>query len=90
MSKIGTSRGEAQALIIAGGAAGNHAVAGIKVGDKILKVTRYIGAGTDMTDLALITSEFTVSAADQINNAAGTNTTGDKLQVEWSKLDDNS
>lgn len=62
--------------VIAGGAAGNHTVTGISTTDILLAVL-------DLTTAADLTSEFTVTAADTINNAAGTDTTGDNLLVLW-------
>lgn len=72
-----------QQTIVAGAAAGDITVTGIAVGDILIAVTRYIGAGTAVTDVSDLTSEFTITAADTINNGGGTNTTGDKLQVWW-------
>lgn len=65
--------------LIAGGAAGDHTVSGIKVGDELVSVLHYT-AGAALADL---TSEFSISAADTINNATGTATTGDQLLVTW-------
>lgn len=74
-----------KAAVIAGGAAGDHTLAAIAVGDTLVSVIRYVGAGVAVTDVTDITSEFTV-AAGKINNAAGTNTTGDKLLVLYNDL----
>lgn len=71
--------------VVAGGAAGDHTLAAIAVGDTLVSVIRFVGAGVAVTDISDITSEFTVLAG-KINNAAGTNTTGDKLLVTWNKL----
>lgn len=60
----------------AGGGAGNITVTGIKVGDKLNLVY-------NVTDHAVLTSEFTITAADTINNAGGTATTGDSLLVAY-------
>lgn len=68
--------------LVAGAAAGDITVAGIKVGDELLQVVEYIGAGVAVTDVALLTSEFTV-AAGKINNTGHTDTTGSKLLVVW-------
>ncbi len=66
--------------IIAGGAAGDHTVAGVRVGD-VLKSVLHV----DFTDAsetgADITAEFSITADDTINNAGGTNTTGGFLIV---------
>lgn len=72
-----------RATVVAGGAAGDITVTGIAVGDLLVLVARLNRDGTAATiDLSDITSEFTVAAA-KINNAAGTNTTGDALLVLW-------
>lgn len=68
--------------VIAGGAAGNHTVTGIAVGDELIGVTRLNRDATAANiDIEDVTSEFTVSAANTINNTGGTDTTGDSLQV---------
>ena len=69
--------------VITGGLAGAHTVTGIKPRDKLVSVLRAIGAGVDVTDITNITSEFTISAVDTIDNTSGTNTTGDKLIITW-------
>lgn len=70
---------------IAGGSAGDHTVLGVASADDLAGVLRLNRDGTasniDVTDL---TSEFSISAADTINNAGGTDTTGDTLIVSWS------
>lgn len=78
--------GQVKIAVIAGGAAGNHTVTGIAVGDELIAVLRMIGAGTDVTDVAELASEFTVSAANTINNTGGTDTTGSKLVVAYLDL----
>lgn len=69
--------------VIAGGAAGNLTVPGIKTRDKLVCVIRFVGAGVDVTDIADITAEFSITAADTISNTGGTATTGDKLIVTY-------
>ena len=71
--------------VIAGGAAGDHTLSAIVVGDALVSVIRCIGAGVAVTDITDITGEFTVGAG-KINNAAGTDTTGDKLLVLYNDL----
>lgn len=70
---------------IAGGAAGDHTVTGLGATDDLAGVLRLNRDGTaaniDITD---ISAEFTVTAADTINNTGGTNTTGDSLLVSYS------
>lgn len=72
--------------VIAGGAAGAHAVSGIKPRDELVSVVQYVGAGTDVTDVVDLTSEFSISAADTIDNTGGTDSTGDKLSVMYLSL----
>ncbi len=62
--------------VIAGGAAGNHTVTGIKLTDTLASVIHNT-AGV----LVDLTSEFSISAADTIENAGGTDTSGDQLMV---------
>lgn len=64
---------------IIGGAAGDHTVTGIKVGD-ILKVVLDLTDGTDLT------SEFSITATDTINNGGGTVTTSDLILVIWDSI----
>lgn len=62
--------------IIAGGAAGAHTVTGIKATDTLVSVLNT----TDGVDL---TSEFSISAADEIDNTSGTSTAADDLVVTY-------
>lgn len=62
---------------VAGAAAGNVVVTGIKKGDALVSVVNQAAAGPDLV------GEFNVTADDTINNAAGTNTTGMVLSVMW-------
>lgn len=62
---------------VAGGVAGNLACPGIKKTDALVSVVNQAAAGADLV------GEFTISADDQINNTAGTNTTGMVLSVMW-------
>lgn len=71
--------GDIKTRTVAGAAAGNVTVTGIRVGDKIIAVQRVNAAGADLS------SEFTVTADDTINNASGTATTGMTLLVIWEK-----
>jgi hypothetical protein len=70
--------------LIAGGAAGDRTVTGIKSGDELVQVLQFVGAGVALTDIVDLTSEFT-AATGKINNSGGTATTGDKLLVLWIK-----
>lgn len=65
--------------LIAGGAAGDHTVTGIKASDELVSVLHY----TTGAALADLTSEFSITAADTINNTGGTATSSDQLWVTW-------
>lgn len=67
--------------VIAGGAAGAHTVTGIKPRDTLVSVLDAVGGGTDVTDVVDLTSEFTISAVDTIDNTGGS--ASDKLIVTW-------
>lgn len=66
--------------IIAGGAAGAHTVTGIKAADTLISVFEQDGTSGLLTDL---TSEFSVTADDTIDNTGGTATTSDFLVVTY-------
>lgn len=66
---------------VAGASAGNVTVTGIKVGDTLVAVQRVNTAGADLSD------EFTITAANTINNTGGTATTGMTLLVIWYSAD---
>lgn len=65
--------------IVAGAAAGDVTVTGIKTTDKLVAVLDI--AGTDLT------SEFTISAADTINNVGGTSSAASQLIVAYFSAD---
>lgn len=67
--------------VVAGGSAGNFTVTGIATADTLVSVLHLAGAGSDVTDVADLTAEFTVSAANTINNDGGTASTSGKLLV---------
>jgi len=69
-----------QKSIINGGAAGAHTVSGILLNDRLVCVWEQDGASGLLTDLS---SEFTITADDTIDNTGGTATAGDTLIVEW-------
>jgi hypothetical protein len=69
--------------LVAGGAAGDITVTGIKTTDTLALVLRFIGAGVAVTDVTDLTSEFTITATSKINNNGGTASTSDKLLVVW-------
>ena len=69
--------------LITGGAAGNHTLTGVTTADSLIAVMYFVGAGTDVTNVLDIGSEFQITAPDTIANAGGTNTTGGKMLVLW-------
>lgn len=70
--------------VIAGGSAGALTVTGIAVGDRLVSVTR-LDRNATAANITLdgLTSEFSITAANTIDNTAGTATTGDALLVVW-------
>jgi len=79
-SKLGV--GTVKATLIAGGAAGDHTVTGITTDDNLVAVLQ-IDATDASETYADLTAEFSISAADTINNAGGTDTTGSGLLVVY-------
>lgn len=71
--------------VISGGSAGDHTVSGIETQDRIAAVIQFVGAGTDVTDIADLTDEFSIASDGTINNGGNTDTSGDKLLVVWYK-----
>lgn len=72
--------------VIAGGAAGDLTVTGITTKDRLVAVVRLDRDSTAANiNISNLLSEFTITAANTINNAAGTNTTGDSLLVIYEK-----
>lgn len=67
--------------LVNGGAAGNHTVAGMAVGDEVVFVGHLTTAAAIAT-LGDLTSEFTAGAG-VINNTDGTDTTNDQLMIIW-------
>lgn len=72
--------------LISGGSAGDHTVTGIAVGDSLFLVLYVAGAGSDVTDISDLTSEFSITAANTINNTGGTDTSSGKLLVLYYDL----
>lgn len=70
--------------LIDGGAAGDHAVTGMALGDELVSVI-HISTKAAIATMADLTSEFTV-AAGKVTNAAGTDTTDDQLMVIYLDL----
>lgn len=87
ITKLELAGGFLKATVIAGGAAGDHTVTGIASGDELVLVARLSreAVAADI-DLSSITGEFTISATNTINNASGTDTTGDALLVMYLDL----
>ena len=79
--------GVVKSTVIDGGAAGDHTVAGISTSDSlvaVLKLDFTLTEGTPNTRTWAatdLTSEFSITAANTINNAGGTDTTGAILVV---------
>lgn len=71
--------------LVAGGVPGNFTVTGIKQADKILFVGRFTTAAA-IASLSDLTSEFSITAANTINNTGGTGTANDMLFVNWLDL----
>jgi len=79
--------------IIAGGAAGDHTVTGITTKDSLLYVGHLTTSaegtyGFAVDGFADLTSEFSISAANTINNTGGTATANDHLFVIWLEASD--
>ena len=71
---------------VAGAAAGNITVTGIKKDDEIVAVIAFgLTEGTPNTFSGFvdITSEFTATATDTINNVGGTSTANKMVMVVW-------
>ncbi len=86
VTKAKLAGGFLKQAVIDGGAAGAHTVTGIAVGDELVSVVQYdIDTGA-VVDVVSLTSEFSITAADTINNTGGTVTTGDKLVVTYLDL----
>ena len=64
---------------VAGAAAGNITVTGIKLDDRLVLVQDLTDANSD------ITSEFSITADDTINNTGGTSTAGHSVLVTWER-----
>lgn len=66
--------------LVDGGSAGDHTLAGVALGDRLVFVG-HISTKASIATLADITSEFTISATDTLNNGGGTDTSSDQLFV---------
>lgn len=79
--------------VLAGGAAGAHTLTGITTDDALLYVGHLTTAveatfGFSVSSFADLSSEFSISAADTIDNTGGTATTNDHLFVLWMDVDE--
>lgn len=63
--------------VVAGAAAGDLTVTGIKLGDKLVAVQRVDAAGANLVD------QFTITADDTINNTGGTSTATQVVLIIW-------
>ena len=78
--------GFAKHALVDGGAAGDIAVAAIKTGDELNEVLQHVYTAGAVTDIVDLTAEFTIKAGNGvINNTSGTDSTGNKLLVRWTK-----
>lgn len=83
-SSITTMQGYVSHLnVIAGGAAGNHTLTGVAIGDELGGVLHVTKGAENLTGVADLGSEFTILDDDVIENAGHTNTTGGYLIVSW-------
>lgn len=73
-----------KSALIDGGAAGDHTVTGIAVGDALV-IVLHISTKASIATMADLTSEFTV-AAGKITNATGTDTSNDQLLLFYEDL----
>ena len=71
--------------IVGGATAGDVTVSGITTTDTLIAVVQFEVSGSNVTSVVNLTSEFTITEDDTINNTGGTDTTGDFLQVTWSR-----
>lgn len=70
--------------LVDGAVAGNVTVAGIEAQDVLVSVTS-LASATDVLSTDDLTSEFSITADDTINNAAGTSSANGALLVVWLK-----
>ena len=67
--------------VIDGGSAGNHTLTGIATEDHLISVVHLEGSGSAITGAADLTAEFSITAANTINNTSGTDSTNGVLIV---------
>lgn len=71
--------------VVNGGSAGNITVTGILTTDRLISVIYNPISGGNVTSVTDLTSEFSITAADTINNTGGTATTGGRLTVIYER-----
>jgi hypothetical protein len=74
--------GNLKQALIAGGAAGNLTVTGIKTTDHLVSVVVFTTAAAIAT-AANLTAEFSITALNTINNTGGTATTNNAVLVTY-------
>jgi hypothetical protein len=75
--------GTLKTATIAGGAAGDFTVTGIAASDELVAVWEQDGTSKLLVDR---TAEFSITAANTINNTGGTALTGDNVIVAWRQI----
>jgi hypothetical protein len=85
-SWVRSDAGIAKHAVLTGATSGDVTLTGIGTLDELDEVLYFAGAGTSVTDVTDLTSEFTITATNTINNAGGTSSTGGKLVVRYTKL----
>lgn len=77
-------------MLCAGAVAGDVVCAGIKKDDQLISVVAFTfpAAGAVPTGMVDLTSEFTATAADTINNTGGTSTANKGVLVTWARTAD--
>lgn len=85
ITKAKLAGGFLKSALVNGGAAGNITVTGIATADELVMVLQFTTAASIAT-AALLTSEFTITATNTINNTGGTNTTNNQLLVLYIDL----
>lgn len=74
--------GTLKVTLVTGGAAGNLTLTGIATTDELVSVMVFTTAAAIAT-VADLTAEFTITAANTINNTGGTSTASNQLMVFW-------
>lgn len=80
---VAVTPGKIKTATISGGAAGDFTVTGIAAGDELLAVWEQDGTSKLLVDR---TAQFSITAANTINNTGGTALTGDNVIVVWREV----